>query len=260
MKLENIIEVLEQIAPQADAQDWDNPGLLVGDREGEISRIYLALDADERAIAEAALCDAQLLLTHHPLIFSPLKRITTDDLIGSRVVRLLQSRISHVAMHTNYDAARMGGLAADRLHIPIEAPLGDLFEREEKTFGIGTIGNLPERILLRQLAEQVKESFSLGSVRVFGDLDREIGRVAICPGAGKSMIKDALQQHAEVYITGDIDHHSGIDAVSEGLCIIDAGHYGIEHIFVEDMQECLHRLLPQIEVVAQTRLDPFVVV
>ena len=112
---------------------------------------------------------------------------------------------------------------------------------------------------LKQLGDQVKQRFGLQTVKVFGDLEKPVSRVAVCPGAGKSMIGDALCQGAQVFITGDIDHHSGIDAVAQGLCIIDAGHYGIEHIFISDMQEYVSRELPQIEAVAQERNDPFVV-
>lgn len=259
MILQDVIKKLTDLAPEAYAQEWDNVGLLVGDRAQEISKIFIALDADETAIAQAQACGAQLLLTHHPMIFSPLKRINTDEFIGARVVKLLQAGISCYAMHTNYDAARMGTLAAERLGIPVEAPLGDLFEREGQVYGIGTIGNMRGGCSLKQLGDQVKQRFGLQTVKIFGDLEKPVSRVAICPGAGKSMIGDALCQGAQVFITGDIDHHSGIDAVAQGLCIIDAGHYGIEHIFISDMQEYISRELPQIEAVAQERNDPFVV-
>ena len=203
---------------------------------------------------------AQLLLTHHPLIFSPLKQINTDQFISARVVELLRTGMSCYAMHTNYDAARMGVLAAQRLGIPAEAPLGDLFERGGCQYGIGSVGDTDNPLTLADLGAQVKDRFGLQTVKIFGDLSGQVQRVAMCPGAGKSMIPDALAQGAQVLITGDIDHHSGIDAVAQGLSIIDAGHYGIEHIFISDMQQYLNRELPQIEAVAQERRDPFVVI
>ena len=260
MLLQDVIKKLTAFAPESDAQDWDNVGLLVGDRAQDITKIFIALDADEAAIAQAQACGAQLLLSHHPMIFSPLKRINTDQFIGAHVVRMLRSGISCYAMHTNYDAARMGALAAGRLDLPVETPLGDLFERDGQIYGIGTISEMGEAMSLEQMGELVKERFGLQTVKIFGDLDRRVSRVAICPGAGKSMIGDALRQGAQVFITGDIDHHSGIDAVAQGLCIIDAGHYGIEHIFIADMKEYLSRELPKIEVIAQERRDPFVVI
>ncbi len=259
MKLQELIDILTELAPEADARDWDNVGLLVGDRSQEIHRVFLALDPDDVAIEEAKACGAQLLLTHHPLIFSPLKRINTDQLIGRRVVELLRGGISCYAMHTNYDARRMGTLAAERLGIPAEAPLGDCLERDGQLLGIGTIGNMEAPCSVEELCIRIKQRLGLQSVKVFGDLAAQVRRVAICPGAGKSMISDALGQGAQVYITGDIDHHSGIDAAAQGLCIIDAGHYGIEHIFISDMQDYLSSRLPQLETVAQKRHDPFIV-
>ena len=260
MVLGDIIKKLETAAPEDFAQDWDNVGLLVGDRAQDITKVYIALDADEAAIAQAQACGAQLLLTHHPLIFSPLKKINTDQFISARVVELLRTGMSCYAMHTNYDAARMGVLAAQRLGIPAEAPLGDLFERRGCQYGIGSVGDTDNPLTLADLGAQVKDRFGLQTVKIFGDLSGQVQRVAMCPGAGKSMIPDALAQGAQVLITGDIDHHSGIDAVAQGLSIIDAGHYGIEHIFISDMQQYLNRELPQIEAAAQERRDPFVVI
>lgn len=259
MILEKIIEKLELAAPEDFAQSWDNVGLLVGDRSQEINKIFIALDADDAAIAEAKNVQADLLLTHHPLIFSPLKKITTDDFISARVVALLQAGIACYAMHTNFDAAQMGILAAERMGLSVEAPLGDCFTRQERLYGIGAVGELKEALTLGALAEQIKRSFALDSVKVFGDLTTHVRRAALCPGAGKSMVADALRAHAQVYVTGDIDHHTGIDAVAQGLCIIDAGHYGIEHIFISEMEDYLKRVLPEVTVIAQKRRDPFVV-
>ena len=159
-----------------------------------------------------------------------------------------------------HQRAWMGVLAAQRLGIPAEAPLGDLFERGGCQYGIGSVGDTDHPLTLADLGAQVKDRFGLQTVKIFGDLSGQVQRVAMCPGAGKSMIPDALAQGAQVLITGDIDHHSGIDAVAQGLSIIDAGHYGIEHIFISDMQQYLNRELPQIEAVAQERRDPFVVI
>ena len=102
--------------------------------------------------------------------------------------------------------------------------------------------------------------FSLDNVKVFGNLEENVKRIAICPGSGKSVIKTALSKNADVLVTGDIGHHDGIDAVAQGLAIIDAGHYGIEHIFIKDMEEYLKRNLDGVEVVTEEICHPFVVV
>lgn len=260
MILNDVIAQLQAVAPEEYAQDWDNVGLLVGDRNQDIHTIFVALDADETAIAQAKEVGAQLLLTHHPLIFSPLKKVNCDHFISARVVDLLRSQMSCYAMHTNFDAAKMGDLAADRIGLVKEAPLADLFTCEGKEYGIGVVGDLREPETLGGLCALVKSGFGLDTVRIFRVPTARVNRVAICPGSGKSTIGDAIAAGAQVLITGDIDHHSGIDAVAQGLTVIDAGHYGIEHIFIGYMTQYLKRHLHGVEVYAQERRDPFIVV
>ena len=260
MILNKIIDVLQGIAPEDFAQDWDNVGLLVGDRTQEVTKLFIALDADGAAISQAKEVGAQLLLTHHPLIFSPLKKVNCDHFISERVVELLRSQMSYYAMHTNFDAAKMGELAAERIGLQVEAPLADFFTRDGKDYGIGVVGNLKELENIGGLCAVVKEAFRLDTVNLFrAEVDR-ISRVAICPGSGKSTIRDAIAAGVQVLITGDIDHHSGIDAVAQGLSIIDAGHYGIEHIFIGYMEQYLKEHLEGVEIFAQQRRDPFIMV
>ena len=247
-------------APRDLAESWDNVGLLVGERMQIIQKVFVALDADEAAIQQAKEVGAQLLLTHHPLIFSPLKKVNCDHFISARVVELLRSQISCYAMHTNFDVAKMGKLAAERMGLTVEAPLADLITVDGKDYGIGVVGSLKEPEMIGGLCAVVKEAFGLDTVKLFGKRNGLISRVAICPGSGKSTIADAIAAGAQVLITGDIDHHTGIDAVAQGLSIIDAGHYGMEHIFIGYMEQYLKEQLQGVEVYAQQRRDPFVVV
>lgn len=260
MILGDLIAQLQAVAPEDFAQDWDNVGLLVGDRKQDITKVFIALDADETAIAQAKAVGAQLLLTHHPLIFSPLKKVNCDHFISARVVELLRSQMSYYAMHTNFDAAKMGELAAERMGLAVEAPLADIFTRDGKDYGIGVVGSLKEPETLPGLCAVVKDAFGLNSVKLFHAEVGRISRVAICPGSGKSTIRDAIAAGAQVLITGDIDHHSGIDAVAQGLGIIDAGHYGIEHIFIGYMEQYFKEHMQGVEVFAQQRRDPFIIV
>ena len=260
MILNDIITQLQMAAPEDFAQDWDNVGLLVGDRKQDIQKIFIALDANETAIAQAKAVGAQLLLTHHPLIFSPLKKVNCDNFISARVVDLLRSQMSYYAMHTNFDAAKMGELAAERMDLNVEAPLADIFTRDGKDYGIGVVGSLKESETLGGLCAVVKEAFGLDTVKLFREETGPISRVAICPGSGKSYIKKAVKMGADVYITGDIDHHSGLDAVEQSMCIIDAGHFGLEHIFVPYMKEYLERKLPALTVYAAEQQAPFEVI
>ena len=195
---------------------WDNVGLLVGRANKEVKSVYLALDVIEEVIQEAVRVKADLLITHHPLIFKGLKKISDQDFIGNRVVQLLQHDISYYAMHTNYDVLRMADLAANRLGLQSIEVL-EQTEPKEPEKGIGKSGQFASAMTVRECCELVKERFALSNIKVFGDLDRKIQRVAVCPGSGKSVIEEAIRKKAEVLITGDIDHHSGIELTRRSI-------------------------------------------
>ncbi len=256
MLCREIIEKIEETYPKDYAMDWDNVGLLVGRMEKEVSRVLIALDLTDEVIEEAVTCGADMIVTHHPLIFSALRAITDQNFISRRVMKLVQNDISYYAMHTNYDILRMGELAADILGMKKTEPLESMLihGREE---GIGKMGLFSHRMKLKDCCAIVKEKFGIEAVKVFGDPEKEVFKVAICPGSGKSVIGSALQKGAEVLITGDIDHHEGIDAVARNLAIIDAGHYGLEHIYIEDMEKFLKRSFSEIEVRMAEQKAPF---
>lgn len=225
--------------------DWDNPGLLVGRQDKEVRRIYLALDATDPIVEDAIRQEADLLLTHHPLIFKPLKRINDRDFIGRRLLSLMEHGIACYAMHTNFDSAPgcMADLAANRLRLDHQAVLEVTGERDGIPYGIGKMGELPEEISLRELAVQVKQAFGLPFVTVYGDLEGKVRRCAISPGSGGSMIAPAVRQGMDVLVTGDIGHHEGIDSVASQMAVIDGGHYGLEHIYMDFMEGYLTKTL-----------------
>lgn len=292
-----IINVLEQQSPAAYACDWDNVGLLIGSREKEVHRIYVALDATDETIEEAVNANADMLLTHHPMIFKGLKKINSDDFTGRRVIELIKKDMAYYAMHTNFDIFGMADLAAERMGLTDTAILQvtgiskEALSKVKKTekidlmaataIGIGKIGSLPHEMTLEECAGYVKRVFEIEKVKVFGmparkiqpdhlsnagraasaersdTLSSSVHRVAICPGSGKSVINDALKAGVQVLITGDMDHHEGIDAVAQGMAVIDAGHYGLEKIFIPYMKEYLEKTLPELEVIPQEPKQPF---
>ena len=255
MLCREIIDVIEVAYPKQAALAWDNVGLLVGRVEKDVKKIYVALDATDEIIEEAIKEKADMLVTHHPLIFSPLKTITDEHFIGGRVIKLLQHDISYYAMHTNYDVLGMAELSAKKMRLVREETLEVTIPEENQ--GIGKVGFLEQDMTLGECCELVKEKFHLPDVKVFGDLQKKVTRAAISPGSGKSMIEIAIQKKAEVLITGDIGHHEGIDAVARGLNIVDAGHYGLEHIYIEDMAAFLENRLQNIEVKKAKIIQPF---
>ena len=174
----------------------------------------------------------------------------------------IQNDIAYYAMHTNYDVMGMAELSgevlglknAEVLDVTCQSPL------DGSPQGIGRVADLEDPICLQECCELVKAKYELEAVKVFGDPSAEIRRVAISPGAGKSMVSAAFAAHADVLITGDIDHHTGIDAVAQGLMIIDGGHYGIEKIFVPDVAAFLREKCQAIDVVEAPVCNPFQIV
>ncbi len=280
MLCKDIIKMLEDTYPKHAALEWDNVGLLVGRAEKDVKKIYVALDATEEVIDDAIGKGIDMLVTHHPLIFEPLKQITDESYVGSRVVRLLQHDISYYAMHTNYDVLRMADLSAVRLGLTnmevLEITGADGVQESGMTdvgsvqgpgmadahdvWGIGKVGDLPGEMTLQQCCELVKEKFQLETVKVFGKPEQKVKRVAISPGSGKHMSELALRKQADLFITGDIDHHEGMDAVEQGLTIMDAGHYGLEHIFINDVASYFKEHLKEIEVRQAEIKHPFFVI
>lgn len=263
MLCKEIIQVIEQAYPKSCAMQWDNVGLLVGRQEKEVERIYVALDLTDEVLEDAVEKRADMIVTHHPLIFTGMKKITDEDFIGRRIVKMIQNDISYYAMHTNYDVMGMSDLAGECLEL-IDSHILDITCEENPVDhtpkGIGKIADLAKPVTLGEYCEYVKEKFGLSHVKVFGDLNADVRRVAISPGSGKSMIDAAILSGGDVLITGDIDHHSGIDAVAKGLSIIDAGHYGIEHIFIRDLAGYLRSNIHNIEIIETEEHHPFRIV
>ena len=257
MKCYEIMECLEEVSPKSFAESWDNVGLLCGREEKEVSSIYIALDATKEVIGGAKAAGADMLLTHHPMIFKPLKRVSGSHFIGEKILTLAESGMCYYAMHTNFDVMGMADAVAEQLGLEDRKVLSVTYEDELSKEGIGRIGALPVPMTLAECAEYVKNRCHIGQVKVFGMPAETIVMAAVCPGSGKSCIEDAVRLGADVLITGDIDHHEGIDSVEQGLAIIDAGHYGLEKIFVPYMEEYCRRKLNGVAVYTAPEKDPF---
>lgn len=257
MNGKELIRILEEQSPRSYALEWDNVGLLAGSADKEVNKVYIALDATDEAVEESVKMGADLLLTHHPLIFKGIRRIVPDDFIGRRLICLLQNDIAYYAMHTNFDVMGMADLSAAMLGLEEPKVLDVTYSLDGKEEGIGRVGRLMAPMAPGELAEFVKAAFSLSSVRIYGDPGKRLSVAAISPGSGKSEIENAIRQGADVLITGDIDHHDGMDAAARGLCVMDAGHYGLEHIFVPYMEGYLKQRCAGVEIWAQELSFPY---
>lgn len=261
MKCRAIIKELEKCWNPIWAMEWDNVGLLVGREEKEVQRIFVALDVTEETLQQAILQKADMIITHHPLLFSPLKKITTESFVGNRVITLIQNDISYYAMHTNFDVKGMPQLNSSMLGLKdVEVLEVTGINDKNQEEGIGRIGKLPKPMGLREFAQKVKHDFQIPDVRMYGAEKKEIHTVAFGSGSGKSLAKEAVKKGADVLLTGDVDYHTAIDLTAQNLAVIDAGHYGTEYCFIEYMKKELKRMFPEMEIFTAKVQHPYEVI
>lgn len=174
------------------ACEWDNPGLLAGRKEKEVKKLLLCVDADDEAVALAVRQGADMIVSHHPLIFRSIKRVTDEDFIGRRLVEMIQSDLSYFAMHTNFDSAPgcMADLAAERIGICGGEPLEAMGEENGALYGIGKAGSLETPVTGMELARRVKETFGLPFVTVYGE-----GAVGKGAGGAGGCLPGLRRQH-----------------------------------------------------------------
>lgn len=228
MKLKEIISIIETHFPTASAMEWDNVGLLLGDREREIKKVLLTLDITYDIIEQARAAGAELILSHHPVMFSPVQKITTDTGLGKILLCAAENKINIYAAHTNCDVAPAG----------INAYFAEMFELENpeaiEESGLGRIGNLKCAMKFSDFAKLVCDKLKTPHLRFCGDENRMVMRIAIGSGACADCIPAAAEMGADVMITGDLKYHEMLEAAELGINVIDAGHYPTE-IVVEDI-------------------------
>ena len=224
MKVKDVIAVIEEFAPLSIQEGWDNSGLCVGSPEAEVSSVLFALDCTETLVDEAVECGANMIITHHPLIFSGLKKISPEDQVGAAVIKAIKNGIAIYAAHTNADKVMAGvsGAMAAKLGLTDVA----ILDEDGEGTGLGVVGNLPEPMTSDQVIDLVKEKFGLKMLKSSKPLEGLISRVAMCGGSGGSLIGAAKSSGAQLYISGDISYHNFF--TSEGFMIMDIGHYESE--------------------------------
>ena len=191
-KVKYVTKVIEQFAPLSIQEKWDNSGLCIGSPDAVVSSVLFGLDCTPELVDEAIECGADMIVTHHPMIFSAMKQINDDSFIGDKVLTMAEHGICCYAMHTNYDiAGGMAEICGAKMGLVDPEPFEVMGEMEDRLVGIGQVGNLPEKMTLADCAAKVKESFGLSNVLVFGDLNRRVEYAAVSPGSGRSMIKEA---------------------------------------------------------------------
>ncbi|MBE5997901.1 MAG: Nif3-like dinuclear metal center hexameric protein [Lachnospiraceae bacterium] len=258
MKCKEIIQELEKRYPKQYAVEWDNVGLLVGDEEKEVNTVFCALDLTDETLSEALDAGADLIVTHHPMLFRPVGRIVRQDFIGRRIISLIENGISYFAMHTNFDIAGMADRNASDLGLIDPKVLECVTEDEEgQPQGFGRVGEISEELSLKEFAANVKSVYGLDQIRVYGDPEKTVKVAAVSSGSGKSSLDDAIRNGADVLITGDVDYHTAIDAVMKGISVIDAGHYGTEFCFIEEASKFISETFPELKVICAGVRQPY---
>lgn len=236
----DIIDLLDGFAPNFLIDSWDNTGFQVGNDGKDVKKILLALDVDEDILDYALDQGVDMIISHHPIFFSPVKTITNKTVKGKLVYRAVQEDIVLYNAHTNLDQA-IGGVndvLADILKLENREILSENTEKNGLVYGYGRTGTI-DRIRLIDFIGQVKDLLGLDALTVFGDVDREVERVSVCGGSGASFIDDAYKKGTDVYITGDVKYHDAQRAVDLGMVIIDAGHYHTEKVILPRIKDLI---------------------
>jgi len=252
--LEDILKILEELAPSRLSESWDNPGLQVGRRDTPVERILVSLDLTREAVQEAARRAAQLLLTHHPLIFKPVSSIEPTRYPGDVLCEAIQNDIAIASIHTNLDAAR-GGLndvLSEMLGLREVHVLEEGKASREPGEGLGRLGLLSQPVSLSELARSVKQAFQVPAIGVVGASDLRVRCAAVVGGSGCSLIPDASRKGADVLITGDVGHHDALRALQWDVALIDAGHF---HTEKAAMSTFCHVLTSRLEQAAGKRIE-----
>lgn len=214
-----LLELLDQLAPLEGAEEWDNVGLLVGRRNAPVECVLCALDLTEDVLDEAVEKGAQMIVTHHPILFRGRKNLCEDDPEGRLLCRLVRSGVALVAMHTNFDNAHPG------VNDVLARSLGlEDVEPVEHGMCVGTVGETT----LAAFRKQVEKALG-GPVRMYGRGSTPVKRVAVMGGSGGDYAAFARLAGADVFVTGEVGYHKGLSAVDEGLCVLEAGHAATEN-------------------------------
>ena len=239
-KVKDVTKVIEEFAPLAIQEKWDNSGLCIGSPDAPVSSVLLGLDCTPELVDEAIECGADMIVTHHPLIFSGLKKISPEDMVGEAVIKAIKAGISIYAAHTNADKVIAGVSGAMAAKLALQNV--EILSEDGEGTGLGVVGDLPEPMTAQQMVAFVKERFGLQAMRTSKLIDGEIKKVALCGGSGGSLISAAKAAGAQLYLSGDISYHNFF--TPEGFMLMDIGHYESEIEIVDILFSLVKKNFP----------------
>ncbi len=224
MKVKEIIVEIERFAPLSIQESWDNSGLIIGSPEDEVHGVLVGFDCTPELVDEAVSIGADLILTHHPLIFKGLRKISPDDVVGLSIIKAVRSGVAIYAAHTTADKVVDGvsGAMARRLDLQDV----EVLEPDGEGTGLGLIGHLPHPLHAMEAIGLVKKCFNLKVLRTSCPIEGLISKVAVCGGSGSDYINLSHEKGAQLYITGDITYHRFF--VPKDYMLMDIGHFESE--------------------------------
>ncbi len=237
-KLKMIANIIEQLAPLTLKDEWDNVGLLIGDYNADIKKVMTALEITDEVIAEAIEKNVNMIVTHHPLIFKPLKSLTENNAKASKIRRLIKADINYYAAHTNFDYAfgGMGDLVAEKIGLKNSEPYL-LEERAGHRAALARVGELEIALSPEEFAKNLATIYER-DINYYNN-QQSIKRVAVIGGAGMEFVRGIAKSGVDAFVTGDIKYHEVMENTYLDMSIYDVGHFDSEIIFAEKMAEYL---------------------
>ena len=251
MKVKDIVSIIEEFAPPSIQESWDNSGLIIGSQEDDVRGVLVGFDCTPELIDEAVECGADMVITHHPLIFKGLRRINHDDQVGRAVIAAVKAGIAVYAAHTSADKVIQGvsGAMAERLGLVNVR----ILEEDGEGTGLGVVGELPKPMTPEEIARYVKDRFSLKMLRCSRPIDGLVRTVAMCGGSGSSLIGSAQKSGAQLYISADISYHNFF--TEKDFMIMDIGHFESEVDIVEIFFSLIRKKIPNFVVHISSKLQ-----
>lgn len=244
MKISNVMEILNEWAPESDALEWDNVGLLVGSEEDELTGILVALDVTAAIANEAKELGSNLIISHHPIIFNPLYSLRRDEYPASVIVQLIKNDLSLYTMHTNLDIAE-GGVnetLAKRLNLKQIKPFNDA-----ELGSLGRVGELQSEVRFDDFLKELKSVLNVESLIYNGDTSQLIRKVALCSGAGGSFIESAIKMNADVFVSSDFKHSNWLEA-GDRIALVNVGHFESEEVVLDTIIDKLGRRMDGVDI------------
>ena len=246
----DVRQFLDSFAPPVLAEEWDNVGLLVGDPQQRVERVMTCLTITPASCAEAVSKRADLIVTHHPLPFHPLRRLTTESTPGRLLLELIRAGIAVYSPHTAFDSAAEGinQQLAECIALEDIQPLVPLPADGTGRTGSGRRGRFASPLPLLETARRLRAFLKIGGLQAAGPDDAIISTAAIACGSGGSFLEHAIRQNLDLLITGEASFHTCLEAHSSGVHLLLVGHFASERFALEALAEFLARKFPNLTV------------